>query len=143
MDETKAFAEKNGYVLTLFGRKCHYPDITASNPSLRAFDERAAINAPLQGAAADIIRRAMIRIEPALAKAKLNAQMLLQVHDELIFEVPEGEVEKTLPVVKRVMEDAPMPAVSLSVPLQVDARAAAQLGRGALSRVAPPESGRA
>jgi DNA polymerase-1 len=124
MEETKAFAKKNGYVLTLFGRKCHYPDITASNPSLRAFNERAAINARLQGTAADIIRRAMIRVEPALAKAKLNAKMLLQVHDELIFEVPEGEVEKTLPVVKRVMEDAPMPAVSLSVPLSVEARAA-------------------
>jgi DNA polymerase-1 len=124
MEETKAFAKANGYVLTLFGRKCHYPDIKAANPSLRAFNERAAINARLQGSAADIIRRAMVRIEPALAKAKLNAKMLLQVHDELIFEVPEGEVEKTLPVVKRIMEEAPMPAVSLSVPLQVDARAA-------------------
>jgi DNA polymerase-1 len=124
MEETKAFAKKNGYVLTLFGRKCHYPDIAAGNPSLRAFNERAAINARLQGSAADIIRRAMVRIEPALTKAKLNAKMLLQVHDELIFEVPEGEVDKTLPIVKRVMEDAPMPALSLSVPLQVDARAA-------------------
>src|SRR6476660_1822914 len=124
MDETKAFCRQHGYVVTLFGRKCHYPDIAASNPSLRAFNERAAINARLQGSAADIIRRAMVRIEPALAKAKLNAKMLLQVHDELIFEVPEGEVAKTLPVVKRVMEDAPMPALSLSVPLQVDARAA-------------------
>lgn len=124
MDETKEFAKKNGYVLTLFGRKCHYPDIVNSNPSIRAFNERAAINARLQGSAADIIRRAMVRIEPALTKAKLNAQMLLQVHDELIFEVPEGEVAKTLPIVKRVMEDAPMPAVSLSVPLSVEARAA-------------------
>jgi DNA polymerase-1 len=124
MEETKAFAKKNGYVLTLFGRKCHYPDITAGNPSLRAFNERAAINARLQGSAADIIRRAMVRIEPALTRAKLNAKMLLQVHDELIFEVPEGEVAKTLPIIKRVMEDAPMPALSLSVPLQVDARAA-------------------
>ncbi|MBX9845190.1 MAG: DNA polymerase I [Xanthobacteraceae bacterium] len=124
MEETKAFAKKNGYVLTLFGRKCHYPDISASNPSLRAFNERAAINARLQGSAADIIRRAMIRIEPALSKSKLKAKMLLQVHDELIFEVPEGDVAKTLPLVKKVMEDAPMPAVSLSVPLSVDARAA-------------------
>ncbi len=74
MEETKAFAKKNGYVLTLFGRKCHYPDITAANPSLRAFNERAAINARLQGSAADIIRRAMVRIEPALARAKLNAR---------------------------------------------------------------------
>ena len=124
MDETKAFAKKNGYVLTLFGRKCHYPDIVASNPSIRAFNERAAINARLQGTAADIIRRAMARMDAALAKHKLNAQMLLQVHDELVFEVPEDEVEKTLPVVANVMEDAPMPALSLSVPLAVDARAA-------------------
>ena len=124
IEETKAFCKKNGYVLTLFGRKCHYPDIVNSNPSIRAFNERAAINARLQGSAADIIRRAMIRIEPALKAARLNGRMLLQVHDELIFEVPESEVAKTLPVVKKVMEDAPMPAVSLSIPLQVDARAA-------------------
>jgi DNA polymerase I len=124
MEETKAFAKRNGYVLTLFGRKCHYPDITASNPSLRAFNERAAINARLQGSAADIIRRAMIRMEEALATKKLGAQMLLQVHDELVFEVPDDEVEKTLPVVKKVMEEAPHPAVSLSVPLAVDAHAA-------------------
>jgi DNA polymerase-1 len=124
MDETKAFAKKNGYVLTLFGRKCHYPDIVNSNPSIRAFNERAAINARLQGTAADIIRRAMIRMDPALTKKKLSAQMLLQVHDELVFEVPEKEVEKTLPVIKRVMEEAAMPAVSLSVPLAVDAHAA-------------------
>ncbi len=124
MDETKAFAKKNGYVLTLFGRKCHYPDIVNSNASIRAFNERAAINARLQGSAADIIRRAMVRIEPALAKAKLTAQMLLQVHDELIFEVPDGEVAKTIPLVKKVMEDAPMPALSLHVPLSVEARAA-------------------
>jgi DNA polymerase-1 len=124
MDQTKAFAKKHGYVLTLFGRKCHYPDIVNPNPSIRAFNERAAINARLQGTAADIIRRAMVRIEPALAKSRLNARMLLQVHDELIFEVPDGEVAKTLPVVKKVMEDAPMPALSLNVPLSVDARAA-------------------
>jgi DNA polymerase-1 len=124
MDETKAFAKQNGYVLTLFGRKCHYPDIANSNPSVRAFNERAAINARLQGSAADIIRRAMIRMEGALATKKLNARMLLQVHDELVFEVPDNEVARTLPVVKAVMEDAPHPAVSLSVPLAVDAHAA-------------------
>ncbi|HEY1310988.1 MAG TPA: DNA polymerase I, partial [Pseudolabrys sp.] len=124
MDETREFCRANGYVLTLFGRKCHYPDIKASNPSIRSFNERAAINARLQGSAADIIRRAMMRMEGALAKDKLSAQMLLQVHDELIFEVPEGEVKKTIPIVKSVMEDAPHPAVSLQVPLQVDARAA-------------------
>ncbi len=124
MEETKAFCKKNGYVLTLFGRKCHYPDIAASNASVRAFNERASINARLQGTAADIIRRAMVRMDAALARQKLNAQMLLQVHDELVFEVPEDEVEKTLPVIKKVMEDAPLPALSLAVPLQVDARAA-------------------
>ncbi len=124
MDETREFCREHGYVVTLFGRKCHYPDIKASNPSIRSFNERAAINARLQGSAADIIRRAMIRMDDALAKAKLSAQMLLQVHDELIFEVPEKEVERTLPVVKKVMEDAPHPALQLHVPLQVDARAA-------------------
>jgi DNA polymerase-1 len=124
MDETREFCREHGYVLTLFGRKCHYPDIKASNPSIRSFNERAAINARLQGSAADIIRRAMIRIEPELRKDKLNARMLLQVHDELIFEVPEKEVERTLPIIKSVMQSAPDPAVALHVPLQVDARAA-------------------
>jgi len=99
MDETREFCRDKGYVLTLFGRKCHYPDIRASNPSIRSFNERAAINARLQGSAADIIRRAMIRIEPELAKAKLKAKMLLQVHDELIFEVPEAEVADTIAIV--------------------------------------------
>ncbi|MBS0530048.1 MAG: DNA polymerase I [Proteobacteria bacterium] len=124
MDETRDFCREHGYVETLFGRKCHYPDIKASNPSHRAFNERAAINARLQGSAADIIRRAMARMDEALAEKKLSAQMLLQVHDELIFEVPDDEVAATLPVVQHVMQDAPFPAVLLSVPLQVDARAA-------------------
>ena len=124
MDATRDFCREHGYVETLFGRKCHYPDIKASNASIRAFNERAAINARLQGTAADIIRRAMVRMEDALAEKKLSAQMLLQVHDELIFEVPDDEVAATLPVVQRVMQDAPFPAVLLSVPLQVDARAA-------------------
>jgi DNA polymerase-1 len=124
MDETRDFCRTHGYVKTLFGRKCHYPDIKASNASVRSFNERAAINARLQGTAADIIRRAMIRMEDALAAKKLSAQMLLQVHDELIFEVPNDEVTATLPVVQHVMQDAPFPAVLLSVPLHVDARAA-------------------
>jgi DNA polymerase I len=124
IEETKAYAKQHGFVYTLFGRKCHYPEIRASNASVRSFNERAAINARLQGSAADIIRRAMIRMDDALKKQKLDAQMLLQVHDELVFEVPDAEVEKTLPAVKKVMEDAPHPAVSLSVPLQVEAHAA-------------------
>jgi DNA polymerase-1 len=124
MESTKKFAREHGYVETVFGRHCHYPQIASSNPSERAFNERAAINAPIQGTAADIIRRAMMRMEDALQAAKLKAGMLLQVHDELIFEVPEDEVEATIKVVTRVMVDAPHPAVQLTVPLQVDARAA-------------------
>ena len=125
MDSTKKQARTDGFVRTIFGRKCHFPRITASNPSERAFNERAAINAPLQGSAADIIRRAMIHMDDALAKAKLKAIMLLQVHDELVFEAPLDEVEATTKLVAKVMEQAPLPAVQLSVPLKVDARAAA------------------
>ena len=124
MEATKKAARADGYVTTIFGRKCHYPRIASSNASERAFNERAAINAPIQGSAADIIRRAMVRMEEALAKARLSALMLLQVHDELVFEAPDEEVEATLPVVTKVMIDAPEPALKLHVPLQVDARAA-------------------
>ena len=94
------------------------------NPSERAFVERASINAPIQGSAADIIRRAMIRMEPELNKARIDADMLLQVHDELIFEVPLGTESAAIPVIKRVMEGAAEPAVRLTVPIQVDANAA-------------------
>ncbi|WP_104662410.1 DNA polymerase I [Ensifer adhaerens] len=124
MEGTKAYAREHGYVETIFGRRAHYPDIRSSIPSHRAFNERAAINAPIQGSAADIIRRAMVKMEPALAEAKLSARMLLQVHDELIFEVEDAEVEKTIPVVVSVMENAAMPALDMKVPLKVDARAA-------------------
>ncbi len=124
MEATKAFAREHGYVETIFGRRIHFPNIDASNPSVRAFNERAAINAPIQGSAADIIRRAMIRMPEALREAGLAAKMLLQVHDELVFEVPEEEVEATVPVVTEVMEKAPAPAVLMKVPLKVDARAA-------------------
>jgi DNA polymerase I len=124
MEATKKTARANGYVTTLFGRKCHYPRINASNPSERAFNERAAINAPLQGSAADIIRRAMVRMDDALMRAGLSAQMLLTVHDELVFEAPDDEVEATLPVVAKVMVEAPEPAVKLHAPLKVDAHAA-------------------
>ncbi len=124
MDATKAFCRENLYVETIFGRRAHFPDIRSGHYSQRAFMERAAINAPIQGSAADIIRRAMVRMEDALADAKLSARMLLQVHDELIFEVPDGEVEATIPVVTAVMEKACEPVLQLSVPLKVDARAA-------------------
>ncbi|CAD7029919.1 DNA polymerase I [Pseudorhizobium endolithicum] len=125
MDSTKEFAREHGYVETIFGRRAYYPDIRSSNPQVRSFNERAAINAPIQGSAADIIRRAMVRMEPALQAAKLSARMLLQVHDELIFEVEDGEIDKTLPVIITTMEQAAMPAIAMKVPLKVDARAAA------------------
>ncbi|MGB6254405.1 MAG: DNA polymerase I, partial [Bradyrhizobium sp.] len=98
MDSTRDFCRAHGYVETLFGRKCHYPDIKASNASVRAFNERAAINARLQGTAADVIRRAMVRMPAGLKEAGLSARMLLQVHDELIFEAPEAEAEATCAV---------------------------------------------
>jgi DNA polymerase I len=124
MEATKAFARANQYVETIFGRRMHFPRINSPNPSEKAFLERASINAPIQGSAADIIRRAMIRMSPALEEAGLKARMLLQVHDELIFECDESEVPATLALVKSVMEKAPEPALKLSVPLSVDARAA-------------------
>jgi DNA polymerase-1 len=122
MEAMKAEARRQGYVKTLFGRKVHYPEINTKNPSLRGNYERAAINAPIQGSAADIIRRAMIRMGPALAAAGLNARMLMQVHDELVFEAPVEEVDKTMEVAQAVMEQAPEPVLRLSVPLKVDAR---------------------
>ena len=125
MDSSKAFCRENGYVQTIFGRRIHYPEIKSSNPSIRAFNERASINAPIQGSAADIMRRAMIRMEGALAAAGLDSvRMLLQVHDELVFEAPEGDVAAAMPVIRDVMVDAAMPAIAMKVPLQVDARAA-------------------
>ena len=116
MERTKEACRKQGYVTTLFGRRCHLPGINDKNPAKRGFNERAAINAPLQGSAADIIKRAMIRMPEALAAKNLSARMLLQVHDELIFEVPDHEVEATASVVSQVMEGA----AHLSVPLVVD-----------------------
>ncbi|ACM35193.1 MULTISPECIES: DNA polymerase I [Rhizobium/Agrobacterium group] len=126
MESTKAFVREHGYVETIFGRRAHYPEIKSSNPSMRAFNERAAINAPIQGSAADVIRRAMVQVEPALAKAGLGekTRMLLQVHDELIFEVEDEAIEAALPVIVSTMENAAMPAIAMRVPLKVDARAA-------------------
>ncbi|WP_289295441.1 DNA polymerase I [uncultured Reyranella sp.] len=117
MERTKDFARKHGYVLTPFGRKIHLRFIHDKSQGMRAFAERAAINAPLQGGAADIIKRAMIRLPGALTAAKLKAKMLLQVHDELLFEVPEKELDKTRDVARKIMESA----ASLTVPLVVEA----------------------
>jgi len=120
MDAKKAQAREHGYVETLFGRRIHTPGISQKGPG-RGFAERAAINAPIQGTAADVIRRAMIRIPDAMAAAGLTGRMLLQVHDELLFEVPQAEAEPTIATVRAVMENAALPPVHLSVPLTVDA----------------------
>ncbi len=123
MEETKAFARANGFVRTLFGRRCWVAGIKSKTPAERAFAERQAINAPLQGAAADIIRRAMVRMPGEIAKAGLKARMLLQVHDELVFEAPADEAEAMCALAKRVMSSAHEPAAQLSVPIEVEAKA--------------------
>ena len=122
MERTKQFCREHGYVQTLFGRRCHVPGIHDKNPARRNFAERAAINAPLQGSAADILKRAMIRVPPALEQQGLStkAHMLLTVHDELIFEVDDEVLDQTAGVVKNVMESATLPRLQLSVPLTVD-----------------------
>ncbi|MEZ0223365.1 MAG: DNA polymerase, partial [Alphaproteobacteria bacterium] len=118
MDEMKEYARKHGYVKTYYGRKVFLRGIADKNPAMRNFAERQAINAPLQGTAADIMKRAMIALKPELVKAKLGARMLLQVHDELLFEVPVAEKTETEALVKKVMEAA---GAGLGVPLVVDA----------------------
>jgi DNA polymerase-1 len=125
MERTKEECRERGYVTTLFGRKCWIPGIRDPNVTRRNFAERQAINAPLQGSAADIIKRAMARVPPALEAAGLRGRMLLQVHDELLFEVPKEEAEATAALVREVMEGACAPVCRLSVPLVVEARYAA------------------
>ncbi len=117
MEATKSFAREHGCVVTLFGRRCYMPGIQDKNAARRSFAERQAINAPIQGTAADIMKRAMNRVPAALAAAGSNAQMLLQVHDELLFEVPEAEAEQAAALVRGVMEGA----AHLGVPLVAEA----------------------
>ncbi|MCJ8325410.1 MAG: DNA polymerase I [Rhizobiales bacterium] len=124
MEDTKQFAREHEYVKTIFGRVCHMPHINDKNGMHRAFTERAAINMPIQGAAADIIKRAMVQMPNALNQAGLKAKMLLQVHDELIFEAPDDEVKQTIIIAKKIMENAHNPVVQIDVPLKVDAQAA-------------------
>ncbi len=117
MEQTKIGARENGFVQTLFGRKVHLSGIKEANPARRGFYERAAINAPIQGTAADIIKRAMIRIPSLLKEESLDAKMLLTVHDELLFEVPTAQLDKTSQIISAAMEGAAAPAVEMSVPL--------------------------
>jgi DNA polymerase-1 len=123
MESTKAFVREHGYVETIFGRRIHVRDVKAQSAATRAFGERQAINAPIQGSAADIIRRAMVRLPPALAENDLDAQLLLQVHDELVLEVADSQAQQVCDVARAVMEKAPLPVIQLRVPLVVDARA--------------------
>ncbi len=125
LDKTRVEAAQTGSVETLLGRKRYFPNLKAgTNYVMRQREEREAINAPIQGTAADIIKIAMVRLPDALRKAGLKTQMLLQVHDELIFEVPDAEIEKTMRVVKEVMEHA----LELSVPLVTEARLGSNWG---------------
>ncbi|MEC8089443.1 MAG: DNA polymerase, partial [Pseudomonadota bacterium] len=121
MDRIKLEARETGHVETLFGRRIHIAGITASNPAQRGFAERQAINAPIQGSAADIIKRAMVRLPLALAEAGIEARMLLQVHDELIFEAEESIAEAAVEAIRAVMESAADPVLDLAVPLVAEA----------------------
>ena len=121
INDTLEFVRTNGFTRTLFGRRTHFPNIRSSNPTFRAGAERAAVNAPIQGTSADLIKRAMNRMDGALADAGLSdVRMLLQVHDELVFEVPLGKEEEAAAVVRAVMAKAAEPALQLNVPLDVD-----------------------
>jgi DNA polymerase-1 len=128
MEHTKDFVRRNGYVETVFGRRIHVKDVKAQSAAQRAFGERQAINAPIQGSAADVIRRAMVRLPQALANHDLEAQLLLQVHDELVIEATEEDADRVAKLAREVMEKAPLPALELRVPLVVDARAGANWG---------------
>jgi DNA polymerase-1 len=121
MEATKEFARENGFVKTLFGRKCIIDSPMNRGPGGKAFMDRAAINAPIQGTAADIIKRAMIKIPQSLKNENLSTKMIMQVHDELIFEVEDTQINKTLEIVKREMSNAHKPIVELSVELEVEA----------------------
>ncbi len=121
INDTLSFVREHGFTQTLFGRRTHFPNIRASNPTFRAGAERAAVNAPIQGTSADLIKRAMNRMDRALSDAGLSdVRMLLQVHDELVFEVPLGKEEEAAAVVRGVMASAAEPALKLNVPLDVD-----------------------
>ena len=121
METTKEFAKDNGFVKTLFGRKCIIDSSANRGPGGKAFMERAAINAPIQGTAADIIKRAMIKIPQVLKKENLSSKMIMQVHDELIFETKDNEIDETIEIVRNEMSQAHKPVVNLSVDLEVEA----------------------
>ena len=120
IDETTNFCKKNGFVKTIFGRKCFIAGINNKNPNFRNFAIRAAINAPIQGSAADIIKKAMIKIYKFFNKNKVKSKLILQVHDELLFEMPESEITYLTKEITSIMEKAMLPDIKLDVPLIVD-----------------------
>ena len=120
IDETTAFCKKKGFVKTIFGRKCYIDGINSSNPNFRNFAIRAAVNAPIQGSAADIIKKAMINIDKFFKEKKTKSKMILQVHDELLFEMYESEIKFLSMKIKKIMENAPLPEVKLDIPLIAD-----------------------
>lgn len=120
MNETIKFCKKNGYVKTLFDRKCHFPNINDKNHTLRTFQERACINAPIQGTAADVLRLAMIKIDNKIEEKNISANLLIQVHDELLLECQEKDVVNVKKQVSYEMENASEPFLKFSIPLTVD-----------------------
>jgi DNA polymerase-1 len=116
MDATRQSARELGYVSTVFGRRLYLPDINARNAALRQYAERSAINAPMQGTAADIIKRAMLALDTWLERERNGARLLLQVHDELVVEAPLARVDEIRAAIIRIMESA----AELAVPLRVD-----------------------
>ncbi|MDC0864930.1 DNA polymerase, partial [Rickettsiaceae bacterium] len=119
MSESIEFAKENNFIKNLIGRKCFLPTINNKNHALRAFGERAAINAPMQSLASDIVKMAMINLDKGLKKRSMKAKMILQIHDELIFEVPEDEVDEASKLIKSVMENIYAIDVNMSVSLNV------------------------
>jgi len=124
MQETLKFCRKHGYIKTIFNRKTHFPNINDKNHTLKSFQERAAINAPIQGAAADIIRIAMINIDKKIDDKKIKSNLLVQIHDELLFETKDTELNSELKIIKKEMEEAIYNEMDFSVPLIVDVNSA-------------------
>ena len=122
MDATVEFAREYEHVRTIFGRRCYFPDINSKNHPIRSFNERAAINAPIQGTAADIIKRAMVKVSSDMLDKKVESKMILQIHDELVFEVPDDEIDVMKNIVINNMEKAALPLINFKVPLKVDTK---------------------
>ena len=124
MHETISFCRKHGYVKTLFDRKCHFPNINDKNHTLRTFQERACINAPIQGTAADVLRLAMIKIDKKIRESEIRAKLLIQVHDELLLECPEKEESNVKKQISFEMENASDPLIKFTIPLTVEVKSA-------------------